>query len=275
MPYQVVRSCPRYPRLRMQSSYYLKHAVELTDMYQAMTTYEVDACSQPGGLWNSMNAVLECNSDLSSCSCSADNDGCGRGAGGRVYGRSYDPTKRYFFISFGSRTRDNGLFNVKFVGSPSSFPPPPPATAPFPVTEISLGGDSQITSPAYNLVSDGSFISMSNEFVGRCPRYAQLRLQRSNYRKHIVELTGISDGVTTYRVDACNQPSGRWNSINVLLVCSTDLTSCTCSANNDGCGRGAGGRVYSRSFDPTKRVFFVSFGRRTRDNGSFNVKFSG
>ena len=244
-------------------------------MYDAMTSYQADACSQPSGRWNSINAILVCNGDVSACSCSADNDGCGRGAGGKVSSNTFDATKRYFFVSFGRRTSDAGSFNVKFVGSPSSFQPPQLATAPFPVTLVSLNGGSQITSPTYSLQSDGSYVAMPNNIIGRCPRYAKLRMQRSYYRKHVVELVDMSQSVTNYRLDACSQPNGRWNSINAVLVCSSDLTSCTCSANNDGCGRGAGGRVSSSTFDPTKRYFFVSFGGRTRDDGSFNVKFLG
>jgi len=273
IPHQVVRACPRYAMLRMKRSSYRKHVVELTNMYEDMTRYRVDACSQPNGRWDSINAVLVCNSDASACSCSANNDGCGRGAGGKVSSTIFDPTKRYFFVSFGRRTRDVGSFNVNFAGSPSSFPSQAPATAPFPVTLVTLEGDLSITSSSYDLRSDGSYISMPNDMIGSCPRYAMLRMQRSTYRKHVVELIDVSQGVTNYRVDACPQPDGRWDSINALLVCNNDLASCTCSANNDGCGSGAGGRILSRNFDPTKRYFFVSFGKRTRDNGSFNVRF--
>jgi hypothetical protein len=255
----------------MQASTYRKHVVELSNMYNAMNRYQIDACLQPNGRWNSINAVLVCNSDVSSCSCSADNDGCGRGAGGKVSSSTFDPTKRYFFVSFGARTSDSGSFNVKFIGSPSSSP----ATVPFPVTQVSLNGGSEITSPTYSLVSDGSYMSMPNSFVSRCPRYAKNRMQALSYRKHVVELRDMSQSITSFWMDACSQPRGRWNSINAILICNNELTSCSCSADNDGCGRGAGGKVSSSTFDPTKRYFFVSFGNRNRDNGSFNVRFSG
>eukprot|EP00890_Picochlorum_soloecismus_P004739 jgi/Picsp_1/5266/NSC_02628-R1_peptidase s8 s53 subtilisin kexin sedolisin len=157
---------------------------------------------------------------------------------------------------------------------PPSSPPPPQSETPPPFLAVPVSiGASRYASPTYNLGSGVAFV-MSNTFARRCPRTARNRMQNGRFVKHIVELKDIPDQTRRYNVDGCLQPSGRWNSFSSLLICDPALTSCLCSANNDGCGRGAGGRIRRRSFNPTKRYFFVTFGVRRTDTGTYRVRFT-
>ena len=290
-----LNNCPAQYAEALTSSTRLKKIVKLIGLPVAGTV-GADNCEMPSGKWDSISVLLDCAAGTSDCLCYGNDDGCGYAGGDRVQGVQLQSGRDYFSIVMPySSSTTSGIYRLNISGTgfpstesppPPSSPPPPPsppppssppppeseATPPFSVVQVSIGA-SRYVSPTYNLGSGVAFI-MPNTFARRCPRAARGRMQNRRYVKHIVELKDIPDQTGRYNVDGCLQPSGRWNSFSSLLICDPGLTSCICSANNDGCGRGAGGRIRRRSFDPTKRYFFVTFGVRRTNTGTYRVRFT-
>lgn len=129
--------------------------------------------------------------------------------------------------------------------SPSPPPPPPspPAPPPPPMTLNATPlqvGSLPFMSAQLDLAA-GSTAPLDARLAAFCPS-AQANAMLSTTLKNVWQLTGLPT-TGSMNVDDCTQPSGVWDSISALLVCSPDMSSCSCYADDDGCGVASGDKV--------------------------------
>jgi len=77
----------------------------------------IDTCSQPGEVWDSVLVLLECTEDFDECSCYPNNDGCGQKRGGSKVRIKYNTSKKYIAIVMPTDPLGGGEFMINVVGS--------------------------------------------------------------------------------------------------------------------------------------------------------------
>ena len=121
--------------------------------------------------------------------------------------------------------------------------PPPPAPLSLPSTPVAVGALPFVTD--LKDLSAATTTVIDSRIAGSCPAAggtALVPLLTTGYRKNIWKLTGLPTN-GTLSVDNCVQPNGIIDTISAVLSCATDLSSCTCYTNDDGCGYSNGDSV--------------------------------
>jgi thermitase len=112
-------NCPksRYPRYNFRS--YLDDNLIPKHVYIPTHTsavvgqrIAVDTCIQPGGHWDSILILLECDEIFSNCSCVVNNDGCGRRRGGKLRFK-VKQSREYMILVLPSDPLETGKYKLR------------------------------------------------------------------------------------------------------------------------------------------------------------------
>lgn len=152
------------------------------------------------------------------------------------------------------RSRTSGTYRLSFVDSNAPSAPPPPVTS-VPFVPISVGPTFPYKSSILDL-STGVAQGLPYQITSVCPDGYGAVLASSSYRKNIWKLTGLpASGKLDMNV--CDMPSGQWDSLAMFLSCDTGTTTCTCFADDDGCGFAAGSSLTALTLQASKDYYFI------------------
>ena len=140
--------------------------------------------------------------------------------------------------------------------------PPPPVPAPFTSTQLTVpAGSVAFSSPIYNLAS-GTNQVVPPTVAASCGATTTVygaRISNAVYKKQIYELTGIPSTRASFTVDICTQPNGAWDSVQSVLSCNAQFTSCTCYSDNDSCGASKASKVVGVPNISGRRYFSIVY----------------
>lgn len=125
-----------------------------------------------------------------------------------------------------------------------------------PAMELDIGPTFPYETPQLDLASGDN--SIVDHIVSQaCPEGFDFVLRTADYRKHIWKLSGLpTEGALG--VDDCDMPYGVWDTVSMLLACPPGSTSCTCYANDDGCGGvGVGDAIYGVQLQSGMDYYYV------------------
>jgi len=175
-----------------------------------------------------------------------------------------------FIGKVASGARLNALKAVRAVNS-TPVPSPPPAVGPSPTPSEPPAPGPPLNQPSIPLISltvsdlpfnssNMDFASASTDavsaFANLCPRYISDRLASASYRKHIYNISGLSNS-GSITVDDCNMPNGVFDTVSAVVTCNPGLNECICYSNDDGCGYAAGDSVSGVPLAETKEYYAI------------------